>query len=153
MLKQLFGVLGLSTVLILAPATANASEIASRLIDEARQNCASLDNGELGYQPGTIRLIDLNGDGVDDEIIDESTYTCTSSHTLFCGTGGCGLKVIVGNRILERLVKQWQTLEWDGDRLLLLQLHGVECGGSGLEHCYEAVSWGDGDFRSVRAPR
>jgi len=153
MMKQLFGALGLGAALALCASAANASDIASRLIDEARQNCAALDNGELGYQPGTIRLIDLNGDGVDDEIIDESTYSCTSSRTLFCGTGGCGLKVIVGDRILERLVKQWQTLEWDGDRLLLLQLHGAECGGSGLERCYEAVSWGDGDFRSVRPAR
>ncbi|GGO75571.1 hypothetical protein GCM10011348_00670 [Marinobacterium nitratireducens] len=153
MKKMLLRALGLGTALMLAAGSAGASETASRLIEEARQQCASLDGGELGYQPSTVRLIDLNGDGVDDEIIDESTYSCTSSKTLFCGTGGCGLKVIVGDRILERLVKQWQTLEWDGDRMLLLQLHGAECGGSGLERCYEAVSWGDGDFRSVRPSR
>lgn len=140
----------LAAGLWLAPGLTTASELASRFIDEARAACATYENGELGYQPGTIRLIDLNGDGIDDEIIDESTYKCTSSATMFCGTGGCGLKVIVGDRVLERLVKQWQTLEWDGDRMLLLQLHGTECGGTGLERCYEAVSWGEGDFRSVR---
>ncbi|NVK42508.1 MAG: hypothetical protein HWE39_14805 [Oceanospirillaceae bacterium] len=153
MMKTIIGALCLGTVLIMSAPIANASETANRLIDQARQQCSTLNGGELGFQPGTIRLIDLNGDGVDDEIIDESTYTCTSSQTLFCGTGGCGLKVIVGDRILERLAKQWQTLDWDGDRILLLQLHGAECGGSGLERCYEAISWGDGDFRTVRPPR
>lgn len=153
MMKPLFTILGLGAILTLNTTAVNASEIASQLIEEARQDCAAFENGELGYQPSTVQLFDLDGDGVDDEIIDESTYSCTSSRTLFCGTGGCGLKVIVGDRILERLAKQWLPLDWDGHPLLLLQLHGAECGGTGLVHCYEAISWGDGDFRTVRTSR
>lgn len=127
-----------------------ASELSDQLIRDARQACAANQDGQLGYQPGTIRVIDLNRDGIDDEIVDESTYTCTTSANQFCDATGCGLKVIVNNQILQRHVRQWQIIDWDNDRMLLLALHGSQCGTQAPKGCYEAITWVDGGFRSVR---
>jgi hypothetical protein len=129
---------------------AQASELSDQMIRDARQSCAANQDGQLGYQPGTIRVIDLNRDGIDDEIVDESTYTCTSSASQYCDATGCGLKVIVNNQVLERHVRQWQIIDWDNDRMLLLSLHGSYCGTQATHGCYEAVTWVEGGFRSVR---
>jgi len=148
-MNRIFALL-LGATTLLSGTPVQASELSDQLIRDARQRCAAYAGGQLGYQPGTIRVIDLNRDGIEDEIVDESTYTCTSSSSLFCDATGCALKVIVNNRILERRVRQWQILDWDNDRMLLLALDGSQCGTSGAGGCYEAITWVDGDFRSVR---
>ncbi|ANG62907.1 hypothetical protein A8C75_10700 [Marinobacterium aestuarii] len=148
-MKRIF-VLLISTAAVLFGAAPQASELSDQLIRDARQSCAANQGGQLGYQPGTIRVIDLNRDGIEDEIVDESTYSCTSSATQYCDATGCGLKVIVNNQMLERHVRQWQIIDWDNDRMLLLSLHGSQCGTQSAQGCYEAITWVDGDFRSVR---
>jgi hypothetical protein len=148
-MKTIF-VLLISTAAVLLGTAPQASELSDQLIRDARQSCAANQGGQLGYQPGTIRVIDLNRDGIEDEIVDESTYSCTSSATQYCDATGCGLKVIVNNQILERHVRQWQIIDWDNDRMLLLSLHGSQCGTQSTQGCYEAVTWVDGGFRSVR---
>lgn len=148
-IRLLISVTALLLGTLLGPAT-QASELSDQMIRDARQSCAANQGGELGYQPGTIRVIDLNRDGIEDEIVDESTYTCTSSASQYCDATGCGLKVIVNNQVLERHVRQWQVVDWDSDRMLLLSLHGSYCGTQSTHGCYEAITWVEGGFRSVR---
>ncbi len=150
-MKRVYQLLCCATLVLFGTAL-QASELSNQLIREARQSCAAYENGELGYQPGTIKVIDLNRDGIDDEIVDESTYTCSSSRSLYCDAGGCDIKVIVNGQIFTRRVRQWQIIDWDNDRMLLLALHGAECGASSDRGCYEAVTWNNGAFRSVRKP-
>jgi|APTNR8051073442_1049403.scaffolds.fasta_scaffold24846_1 hypothetical protein len=62
------------------------------------------------------------------------------------------IHVIVAATVYSRLAKAWRVVDWGPNRILLLALHDLECGGITLRHCSEAVVWTEGAFRSVRAP-
>jgi hypothetical protein len=60
------------------------------------------------------------------------------------------VRAIVGDRTFSWLVKGWKVAEWASDRVLLMQVHGANCGGTNLRRCYEAVVWADDRLASVR---
>jgi hypothetical protein len=63
---------------------------------------------------------------------------------------GAAWFAIVGDRTFSWLAKGWKVVEWAGDRVLLMQIHGANCGRTNLRRCYEAVVWADDRFASVR---
>lgn len=137
---------------LLAATPAAGAESADAAIEAARAACAGWENGELAVEDGAITEIDLTGDGQPETVLDESRLACSSALSLFCGTGGCMVHVFGAPQPYSRLAKGWRVIEWSGDRILLFALHGAECGGTNLRHCYEAVSWSDDGFQSVRPP-
>ncbi|WP_299749552.1 hypothetical protein [uncultured Tateyamaria sp.] len=132
----------------LSPGAANA-ETVSDVLEGVRTDCASIENGQLTVQDGAVRQVDLTGDGVPDDIVELRLLSCSTAASLFCGTGGCGIAVIVDQRRFDFLVKAWEIVPFGQDIVLLFNVHGAECGGSNLRRCYEAKVWSEGDFRSV----
>ena len=98
-----------------------------------------------------VQPVDLTGDGVPETVVDESRFSCSSAASMYCGTGGCMVRAIVGDQTFSWLAKGWKVVDWAGDRILLMQIHGANCGGTNLRRCYEAVVWTDDHFASVRA--
>ncbi len=84
-------------------------------------------------------------------MVDENFFKCSTSASLYNGgTGGSLVHFIVGDTEQSFLVKDWDTANWEGATLILLALHGSECGGAGVDPCFEALTWGANSFVSVR---
>lgn len=135
-----------------ATAAEAPSERAQLVIEAARQACAGYPRGQFAAGGDAITAIDLTGDGVPEEIIDESTFRCSSAASLYCGTGGCMVRIIADGETVERLAKAWRIVEWGESLIVLFALHGTACGSSGVDPCYEAIVWAGDHFRSVRPP-
>lgn len=123
---------------------AHGGEQATEVIDQARADCAAFEGGILTVPEEAIITTDLSGDGHPDTLIDTRLISCSSAASLYCGTGGCSLFVIVGDSVTNLLVKGWRIVDWDEDRILLTAVHGYECGGTNLRWCYRAYVWSDG---------
>lgn len=139
----------LFTVTAIRVPAALASEAANTVVGEAREICRSFDNGVLEVGSGAITSVDLTGNGNPDEIVDHGEFTCSTALSLFCGTGGCSMTAIADGKPFEFLTKAWKVVDWDSQPILLLVVHGSECGGDNLRRCYRAEVWSEDGFRSV----
>ncbi|TOB39322.1 hypothetical protein CGK06_22090 [Vibrio parahaemolyticus] len=123
--------------------------LATKRVQTAKAECTSLDSGEFDSTEQSIQLFDLTGDGKPEEIVDASQFSCSSAMTLWGGTGGTYLWVIVDNEEYEFLAHQWKVVEMGSNNVLLLGVHSSECSDS-VGPCYRALVW-QGEFRSIRA--
>ena len=125
---------------------------AKQLIDRAAADCQSFENGEF-YAGDAVTLIELSSQfgTVEAELVDESQYSCSSAASLYCGTGGCMLNLIVDGKISAWQATGWKLIDWGPDRILLIGRDGGWCGGAGAgaEVCYEAVVWSNGKVLTV----
>lgn len=121
------------------------------IMDEGKALCSGMDDGAFSIEDFAVANIDLNGDGIEDKIINEAGFLCSTAASLYCGTGGCNIHAIVGDVTTSWLAKGWQIVQSGPDMVLLMQLHGVECGGTNLRSCYVAETWDEDGFYSVRS--
>ncbi|MGF1623553.1 MAG: hypothetical protein ACFCVH_01605 [Alphaproteobacteria bacterium] len=144
----------LAAVLSAAPAGfAVASEQAQALLDQAAIDCSDYEGGEFSASPSWLTAVDLTGDGVDDEIVDEGFFLCTSTEQMFCGGVGCTIHAIVDGQRFGWVAYSWTVVEWETSRILLLSRHGTICGSPATDDaCYEALVWNGNRFLSVAPP-
>ena len=91
MVKRILAIL----ILAAAPlAAASAAETANVLEFERKKLQSSC--GQVEFMPGFIEMTDLNGDGIDDAIIDYQYLQCDGSSIAFCGSGGCTVRFYAG---------------------------------------------------------
>ncbi len=140
----------LITVLLGTLSVFAASPEAQNLIDRAAAECRSFENGEFnaGNAVTEIELRSQFGT-VEAELIDESEYACSSAASLYCGTGGCMINLVVDGTVRAWQATGWRLLEWGTDRILLIGRDGAWCGGAGAEVCYEALVWSNGRILTV----
>jgi hypothetical protein len=144
-LTTTLGLLCLSLAAIASEHQATAIEI----VQSAKNECKSLDEGEFHSTDKTITLHDLTGDGRPEEIVDASQYSCSSAVSLWGGSGGTYLWAIVDGKAYEFLAHRWKVVDMDGQKILLLAVHSSECGDT-IGPCYRAVVWSDEGFRTIR---
>jgi hypothetical protein len=123
-----------------------------RLIDRAAADCRSFENGEFdaGNAVTEIELRSQFG-SVQAELVDESEFACSTAVSLYCGTGGCMLNLIVDGTVHAWQATGWKLIEWGPDQILLIGRDGGWCGGAGAEVCYEALVWSNGRILTVGA--
>lgn len=121
------------------------------IIAEARDFCASFENGEFDAGEA-VTEVDLDGDGVLDRIVDSAAFSCSSMASAYCGSGGCEIYPVIGDRSWSYQAVGWRMIDWDGRPVLLVARDGGWCGGAGAQVCYEAVAWSEGDTLSVMPP-
>lgn len=141
------GVIMLVAAVLTGNARAETAE--QKVFEAARADCKAFENGVFATTRKAIPRIDLTGDGKPDTIIDSVDFRCSTAGTLWCGTGGCALTIIVDGTAHDFLAKGWKVVDWGRFKVLLLQVHGSECGGTNLLTCVRAVVWSDGAFRTV----
>ena len=122
--------------------------IATEIVQKAKSQCSSFDGGNFNATERTITLHDLTGDGRPEEIVDASQFSCSTSASMWGGSGGTFLWVIVDGKAYEFLAHKWRVVDVDRDKILLLAVHSSECSDT-LGPCYRALVWGDG-FRTIR---
>jgi hypothetical protein len=121
---------------------------AEDLIEQARHDCHQFDNGLFQATERSIRYYDLTGDGFPEALVDASQFSCSTALSLFGGTGGTFLWVIVAGKPYTFLAHQWWVVDLDGQNVLLLAVHSSQCSDD-IGPCYRAFVWQDG-FRSTR---
>ena len=133
---------------ILAPGLALAD--VNAIVDAGAKACLEMDNGTFTSE-GAVRQIDLTGDGTaDDTVVDEALFKCSTSASLYGGTGGSVVHFLVGDTQTDAMVLNWDTARWNDNLLILMARHGTECGGVGSDPCYEALVWNGERFMAVR---
>ena len=136
---------------IMLPALAVAGEplpLATQIVQQAKQECNSLDNGSFHSTEKTITLHDITGDGRPEEFVDASQFSCSTAASLWSGSGGTFLWVIVDGKPFEFLAHKWRVVDFDGHQVLLLAVHSSQCSDD-IGPCYRALVWQEG-FRSIR---
>ena len=134
-------------------APAETPDAISALLAEAQQACAAFEDGVLTIGAKAIQRPDLDADGAPDWVLDTGQLQCSSMASLYCGTGGCTHVFVVGGHSLDRLAKGWGVVDLPPLRVLLLQVHGADCGGTNLRRCVEALTIDADGFQTVRPPR
>jgi hypothetical protein len=146
-------VLAIVLTFFLLPNAAFADEqlpLAMQIVQNAKRDCNGFENGEFHSTERTISLHDLTGDRRPEEVVDASQLSCSTALTLWGGSGGTYLWVIVDGKAHEFLAHRWKVVDFDGKPLLLLAVHSSQCGDA-IGPCYRALVWDNG-FRTTQEP-
>ena len=140
-----------SIVLLCFSSTVLAGEyltIATEIVQKAKSECSSFVGGKFNATEQTITLHDFTGDGRPEEVVDASHFSCSTSASMWGGSGGTLLWVLVDGKAYEFLAHRWRVVDMDGQEVLLLAVHSSECSDM-IGPCYRALVWSDG-FRTIR---
>ncbi|WP_424975534.1 hypothetical protein [Dinoroseobacter sp. S124A] len=135
---------------LLTASAAPAQDLPAALqaeIETARTDCAAFENGTLEVPWEATTRTDLTGDGTMDLVLDLGKLRCSSSASLYCGTGGCSVLFAVGETVTRRLSKGWSVERLGPMTVVLNQRHGSDCGGTNLRPCVEAMVWDPAESR------
>jgi len=131
-----------------AQLAADDTAVVNDIVRKAKEECASMDNGEFNTTEQTIMLHDFTGEGRPEELVDASQFSCSTALSLWGGSGGTYLWVVVDGEAHEFLAHQWKVVDMYGQNVLLLAVHSSECSDD-IGPCYRAHVWDDG-FRTTR---
>jgi hypothetical protein len=118
----------------------------SRARAEATQECRDAGGGRARFTASFLRRVNLSPDGVDDFIIDNAGIECPGALSYFCGTGGCGVEVHVSTpsghrRVFSDYARAIRLEQGEGRQLLVLDVHGTQCGQAGAAPCLRRYGW------------
>ncbi|MCA3452470.1 MAG: hypothetical protein INF92_19325 [Rhodobacter sp.] len=119
------------------------------ILADAAKACAGQDNGVFASE-GAVRQIDMTGDGTEDTIVDEALFTCTTAASLYAGSGGSMIHVFVNGTQSSFLVQGYETVRWADVLIVLLAVDGTACNTIAAAPCFEALTWVEDRFVSVR---
>lgn len=110
-------------------------------IDQAEATCAEFDNGRFALEWGSIARVDLDGDGREDWVLNESKFACSTAASIYSGTGGTMSHFLVEGQVNSLLNRGWDVATIGGQRVLLADVHGSNCGGINPTPCMTASVW------------
>ena len=130
-------------LMVSATLSASAQEpVGAKLAtDAARKACRQANGLRLTLKPEAVRSIDLTGDGRPDYIVDFEHAECERRESIFCGTGGCDLAIVVAlgggryRQVFRQHVLRYAIEDGKGARTIRFDLHGTYCGKTGPEPC------------------
>ena len=142
-----------AAMLLVASAWAQSSQdvppVVAAAITEAQQACEP-ESHKL--EPDFIIVKDVNGDKVQDYILDYDKFKCGDNPNFFCGTAGCLMQVFVSvddgqyTMALDQNVRHLQFKRVKGRAAMVLSLHGSACGRVGAAPCKATLYWNGATF-------
>lgn len=117
-------------------------------ISEANQGCPE----QSGLQSGFVTRRDINGDGIDDFILDYGRLQCGDRSREYCGSAGCLTQVFASGpngsykKVLDENVQDIEFKVLRKRPAMLLFLHGSACGKIGSEPCHATLFWNGEKF-------
>ena len=119
----------------------------------AEKSCSEFDNGTFSVAFGAVKRTDLDGDLQPDWALDEAGFACSSAASLFCGTGGCMSHFLIGDSLSSILNQGWDMTQIGPFHVLLIDVHGSQCGGINPTPCIVAGVWdaSENQWRSAAA--
>ena len=151
-LRFLGGLVASWFALITPAASADLPELPAQLqekVENARQACAELEEGVFQLEWGAVDRVDLDGDLNQDWVLNESNFACSTAASLYCGTGGCMSHFLVDGVLQSMLNRGWELVNLGPNKVLLVDVHGSQCGGINPTPCVVASIW-DRDERKWR---
>ena len=138
------------TLALLAPVPALGWTV-EEVIDEARDLCASFDNGTVEVAPGAVHEVELTGEGGPEILLDWNGLSCSTMASAWGGTGGSTLSILIEGQRFDHMAFGWTVVDFDGPVLLLSQ-HGVNCNATGGDRCVQALLWTAGTLTGAGWP-
>jgi hypothetical protein len=135
--------------LVMLPIAAAADDGAG-IVAAAKADCANFEGGVFTAPDDPFVEVELAPGVAPAQVLDTSTFRCSTMASFASGTGGSVIYVFAGDKRLERMALGWQMVDWSGQKVLLFALHGSECGAVGAEPCFEAVALGSDGFLTLR---
>ena len=137
--------LWLAAVLLLAGCATAPRELVARVQEDIKEDMPPVPPaGRLFSQ------VDISADGVADWRVDYER-----SGMAWCGTGGCTQKIFVsrpgGGHVLafEEQVRQFALRRAPDGAVLDIEIHGTNCGLSGVNDCHRSFRWDDAQGRFI----
>ena len=112
-------------------------------LEFARKDCKEAEGTGTTFGKNAVRAIELTGDGRADYIVSLEGAECEGVRSHFCGTGGCGLEILVARpkgtyvSVFDMRVRSYEILPGKGAKRIRFELHGSYCGRSGVQSCYK----------------
>jgi hypothetical protein len=104
---------------------------------EFSENCKIIELTDI-----FIIRTDVNGDGLDDAVLDYGGLNCDGSSMIYCGSAGCSMEIHLqeaGGQFVMVGAVFARGREFDrpnpANPSFLAYMHGNECGRSGIESC------------------
>jgi hypothetical protein len=117
-------------------------------IDEAMKDC----DEKVRFEKGFLTRRDINGDGIEDFILDYGHFACGASRNTYCGSAGCSTEVFASlsggkfTKVLDENVRGIEFKTVRGRPAMLLELHGSACGKVGSAPCSATLYWNGEKF-------
>jgi hypothetical protein len=117
-------------------------------IDEAIKGC----DEKVKFEKGFLTRRDINGDGIEDFILDYGHFACGASLNPYCGSAGCSTEVFASlsggkfTKVLDDNVRGIAFKTLRGRPAMLLELHGSACGKVGSAPCSATLYWNGEKF-------
>lgn len=148
-----------AAALLLAPISATAEGhggAVSALLKAAEAECraeAALSGDgapapQLDIRPAAVTWVDLDGDELkDDAIVDFNAVLCPVAYTLWAGTGGSLIHLVLDDQTTATFTGgTWQLLTFRFTPVVLIGRHGTYCDSYGGVPCIQAITASDGQF-------
>jgi hypothetical protein len=140
-----------ATVILAAAAAAHAQALPPSVqaaVAEAKSSCQP---SPAKIDPGFLKRMDLNGDGVPDFVISYEAVSCADGGRLNCGSAGCLTQAFASTpsgfvKVLDENVQEVRFRKVKGRPAMLLGLHGSSCGKAGAEACGATLYWNGAKF-------
>ena len=84
------------------------------IVNDAAAMCES----PAEVAPEAVQQADLNGDGVQDWVIDTAYFICPDYASLYCGTSGCGVTTLIDGVRGDLTLHDWGTTTSGGQTYL-----------------------------------
>ncbi|UFN47278.1 hypothetical protein LPC08_14710 [Roseomonas sp. OT10] len=147
----------------LAPSALVPSARAQQVPDIVRRSTQETfaDCRGAGGRPSAGReyqtVVDLNGDGIPDYILDLSGLNCAGAESFFCGSAGCPVSLFLSTprgHVAEHLghVQGWELDRAASPPVMKLMLHGGGCGRAGADGCERRIAWNGQRMAALGAP-
>ncbi len=117
-------------------------------VNELLQDCKE----KPAFTKGFVTRRDINGDGVEDYVLDLGRFVCGRDSGTYCGSAGCTTTVFASlpdgkyTKVFDDNVRGLEFKRIGGVPAMLLELHGSACGKVGAEPCGETLYWNGTTF-------
>jgi hypothetical protein len=149
--------IGLIVALWLIPAAALAQfeklpKVVQDAVTKQQKECGE----RVDFKPDFVATKDINGDGIDDYILDYGNAACGNFESFWCGTGGCQTQVFASlpngdyAKVLNIQVRQIEFKTVRKRPAIVLDFHGSRCGGFGPDPCPMTLVWNGKTFETVK---
>ena len=113
-------------------------------INDATKSCGQ----KVELNRNFITRRDINGDGIDDFILDFGAFICGQNRgSDYCGSGGCLTQIFTSLseakfvKAFDDVIQSIKFAELNGRPALVLALHGSACDKAGFEPCSKTLLW------------
>lgn len=121
-------------------------------IAEERASCGA----KVEFEEGFVARRDVNGDGIDDYLLDFGKFSCDGNGLLYCGSAGCLTQLFASRpdgSFFDAFSSNVHDIEFKtvgGKPAMLLSLHGSACGKIGAAPCRKTLIWNGKAFKPKR---